>query len=87
MADNDRNSIKARRDINILVNPLLTDTNAWFVQTANKEMHGLKAYERVPVTQESPTTDPRTRSRLYPIRFRYSFYADTAQNIWGTQGA
>jgi hypothetical protein len=87
VADNDRNSIKARRDISIIVNPLLTDTNAWFVQTANKDMHGIKAYERVPITQESPTTDPRTRSRLYPIRFRYSFYADTPQNIWGTQGA
>ena len=86
-ADNDRNSIKSRRDISIVVNPLLTDTNAWFLVSANKEMHGIKAYERVPITQESPTTDPRTRSRLYPIRFRYSFFADIAQNVWGTQGA
>ena len=87
VADNDRNSIKSRRDISIIVNPLLTDTNAWFVQAANKDMHGIKAFERVPITQESPTTDPRTRSRLYPIRFRYSFYADIAQNVWGTSGA
>jgi hypothetical protein len=86
-ADNDRNSIKSRRDISIVVNPLLTDSNAWFLVSQNKEMHGIKAYERVPITQESPTTDPRTRSRLYPIRFRYSFYADTAQNAWGTSGA
>jgi len=86
-ADNDRNSIKSRRDISIVVNPLLTDTNAWFVLSANKDMHGIKAYERVPITQESPRTDPRTSSRLYPIRFRYSFYADIAQNAWGTQGA
>jgi hypothetical protein len=86
-ADNDRNAIKSRRDIKIVVNPLLTDTNAWFVLSANKDMHGIKAYERVPITQESPTTDPRTRSRLYPVRFRYSFYADIAQNSWGTQGA
>ena len=86
-ADNDRNSIKARRNISIVVNPLLTDTTAWFLVSSNKKMHGIKAYERVPITQESPTTDPRTRSRLYPIRFRYSFYADIAQNVWGTQGA
>jgi hypothetical protein len=86
-ADNDRNSLKSRRDISIVVNPLLTDPNAWFLVSQNKEMHGIKAYERVPITQESPTTDPRTRSRLYPIRFRYSFYAETAQNSWGTSGA
>ena len=86
-ADNDRNSIRSRRDIEIIVNPLLTDPNAWFLVSKNKEMHGIKAYERVPITQESPTTDPRTRSRLYPIRFRYSFYVDTAQNAWGTSGA
>jgi hypothetical protein len=86
-ADNDRNAIKSRRDITVIVNPLLTDTNAWFVQSANKEMHGIKAYERVPITQEAPRTDARTSSRLYPIRFRYSFYADLAQNVWGTAGA
>src|SRR3990167_573533 len=86
-ADNDRNSIKSRRDISILVNPLLTDTDAWFLVSANKDMHGVKAYERVPITQEAPSTDPRTRSRLYPVRFRYSFYADIAQNSWGTAGA
>lgn len=85
-ADNDRNSIKSRRDIEVVVNPLLTDTDAWFLVSKNKDMHGVKCYERVPITQESPSTDPRTRSRLYPIRFRYSFYVDIAQNTWGTQG-
>lgn len=86
-ADNDRNSIKSRRDIKIVVNKLLTDTDAWFLVAANKDMHGIKCYERVPITQEAPSTDPRTRSRLYPVRFRYSFYAQLAQNSWGTNGA
>lgn len=86
-ADNDRNSIRSRRDIDIVVNPLLTDPNAWFLVSKNKDMHGIKCYERVPITQESPRTDPRTSSRLYPVRFRYSFYADMAQNSWGTSGA
>ena len=85
-ADNDRNSIKARRDIKIVVNPLLSDTDAWFLVSANKEMHGIKAYERVPITQQSPSTDPRTRSRLYPIRFRASWYADYGQNVFGSAG-
>lgn len=86
-ADNDRNSIKSRRNIQIVVNPLLTDPDAWFVVASDPSMHGFKAYERVPITQEEPRTDPRTSSRLYPIRFRYSFYADIAQNSWGTDGA
>jgi phage major head subunit gpT-like protein len=85
--DNDRNSIKSRRDISIVANPLLTSTTAWYLLSANKEMHGIKAYERVPISQEPPTTDPRTRSRLYPIRFRYSWFADVPQNSWGTAGA
>jgi hypothetical protein len=86
-ADNDRNAIKSRRDIKIIVNPLLTSSTAWFLVSANKDMHGIKAYERVPITQESPRTDPRTSSRIYPIRFRYSWFADIAQNSWGTAGA
>lgn len=86
-ADNDRNSIKSRRNIQIVVNPLLTDTDAWFLVAANSNMHGFKAYERVALGQLPPETDPRTRSRLYPIRFRMSWFVDIAQNSWGTQGA
>jgi hypothetical protein len=86
-ADNDRNSVKSRRNISIEVNPLLTDTNAWFLISKNKEMHGVKAFERVPITPMEPDTDPRTKSRLYTLRFRYSFFADTWQNSWGSAGA
>lgn len=87
VADNDRNSIKSRRNIQIVVNPLLTDNDAWFLVAADSDMHGFKAFERIGITQESPETDPRTRSRLYPIRFRMSWFVDIAQNSWGTQGA
>ena len=86
-ADNDRNSVKSRRNIEIVVNPLLTDTDAWFVVAADTDMHGFKAYERVALGQLPPETDPRTRSRLYPIRFRMSWFVDQPQNSWGTQGA
>jgi hypothetical protein len=85
--DNGRNSLKNRRDFTIVVNKLLTDTDAWFLLAGNKDMHGVKAYERVPITQMEPETDPRTKNRLYPLRFRYSFFADTWQNSWGTSGA
>jgi hypothetical protein len=86
-ADNDRNSLKSRRNIKIVVNPLLTDSNAWFVVSANKEMHGIKSFERIPITPMEPDTDPRTKSRLYTLRFRMSFYAETWQNAWGSAGA
>jgi hypothetical protein len=86
-ADNDRNSIKARRNIEIIVNPLFTDTNAWALIAKNKDLHGLKAYERTPVTIEETMIDVRTRSRMTPVRFRMSWFWQTPQNAWGTAGA
>lgn len=86
-ADNDRNSIKARRNIQIVVNKLLTDTDAWFLVAQNKDMHGLRSFERVALEQEEPMTDARTKNRLYTVRFRQSWYALFPQNSWGTSGA
>ena len=86
-ADNDRNSIKARRNINIVVNPLFTDTNAWFLLSKNKDMHGCSAYERVPITIGETRRDPNTDNRLTPVRFRMSWYWNWPQNSWGTSGA
>ena len=85
-ADNDRNSIKARRNITPLVNPLLTDTDAWFLVAKNKDLHGIKAYERIPITIGETRTDPRTDNKLTPVRFRGSWFADTWQNVWATSG-
>jgi hypothetical protein len=87
VADNDRNSIKTRRNIEIDVDKLLTDTNAWFLQAADNDMHGLRAYERVGLSQDEPMTDARTKNRLYTIRGRYSWYGLFPQNSWGTAGA
>lgn len=87
VADNDTNAIKKRRNISIDVDKLLTDTNAWFVQAADSDMHGLRAFERVAVQQGEPMTDARTRNRLYTIRGRYSFYGLFPQNSFGNAGA
>lgn len=87
VADNDRNSIKTRRNISIDVDKLLTDTNAWFVQAADNDMHGLRAYERVAMGQDDPMTDARTKNRLYTIRGRYSWYGLFPQNTFGNAGA
>jgi hypothetical protein len=86
-ADNDRNSIKVRRNIEIIVNPLFTDTNAWFLMAKNKELHGCKSYDRVPVTIEETMLDSRTRSRMTPVRWRSSWFWLNPQNSWGTAGA
>lgn len=87
VSDNDRNSIKTRRNIKIVVNKLLTDTNAWFLFASNSDMHGLRAYERRALEQEEPMTDARTKNRLYTISFRSSWYALFPQNNWGTAGS
>lgn len=85
-ADNDVNSIKALRNIKVVVNVYLTDTNAWFLLAANKT-HGFTSYTRVPMSMEPAMTDPRTRNRLYPIRFRRSWGCKWWQQSFGTPGA
>ena len=86
-ADNDRNSLKVRRNIEIVVNPLLTSATAWFLLSKNKELHGMKSYDRVPITIEETLLDIRTRNRMTPVRFRSSWFWNWAQNAWGTAGA
>ena len=86
-ADNDRNSIKVRRDISIIVNPLFTDADAWFLIAKNKKMNGCKSYDRVPVTIEETMLDTRTRSKMTPVRFRTSWFWLHPYGSWGTAGA
>lgn len=85
-ADNDVNAIKSLRNIKVIKNVYLTDTNAWFLLAANKS-HGFCSYTRVPMSMEPAMTDARTRNRLYPIRFRRSWGAKWWQNAFGTAGA
>ena len=84
-ADNDTNALK-RRKWDIVVNPYLTDTDAWFLQAADKSRHGLRSYTRVGLTSEPAMTDPRTRNRMYPIRWRRSFGCAFWQGTYGTTG-
>ena len=86
-ADNDRNPIKARRSWTMVVNPHLTDNDAWFLLAANKKMHGCRSYTRVPITQVPPMTDPNTGNRLYKVRFRQSWGFAYWQSSYGSPGA
>ena len=85
-ADNDVNSIRSLRNITIVKNVYLTDTNAWFLLAKNKS-HGFCSYTRVPMSMEPAMTDPRTRNRLYPVRFRRSWGNKWWQQSFGTAGA
>ena len=85
-ADNDVNAIKSLRNITVVKNVYLTDTNAWFLLAKNKA-HGFCSYTRVPMSMEPAMTDPRTRNRLYPVRFRRSWGNKWWQNAFGTAGA
>jgi hypothetical protein len=86
-ADNDRNPIKSRRTWSIIVNPRLTDTDAWFVLAASKAQHGLTFYRRVPISTEPMAIDPRTGNRIFKVRHRFSVGAWTWVGAYGTAGA
>ena len=85
-ADNDVNAIKSLRNIQVIKNVYLADTNAWFLLAKNKS-HGFCSYTRVPVAMEPPMNDPKTRNRMYPIRGRQSWGVKWWQNAFGTAGA
>jgi len=85
VTDNDVNALK-ERNWSVVVNPYLTDTDAWFIQPSNKKMHGLTSYTRVAIHAEPAMTDPRTRNRMYPVRWRRSFGCAFWQSVFGTPG-
>ena len=85
-ADNDRNPIKSRRSWEIIVNPHLSDTDAWFLVASNKAQHGLTFYRRVPISMEPMDKDARTGNRIFKIRHRFSVGAWTWVGTFGSQG-
>ena len=86
VADNDVNALK-RRTWNIVINPYLTDTDAWFVLASNKNQHGFLSYTRVPMSMKPRQIDSRTGNLLYPIRFRRSWGVKMWQGAFGSVGA
>jgi hypothetical protein len=86
-ADNDSNELKKRRTFTIVVNPHLSDADAWFLLAADKSRHGLTSYTRVPITMGKPMEDARTGNMIYKVRFRRSWFWRDAQNAFASQGA
>ena len=86
-ADNDVNPITATRTWNLVVNPRLSDNDAWFLIAGNKSQHGLTFYRRVPITLEPMATDARTGNRIFKVRHRFSVGAWTWVGTFGSPGA
>ena len=86
IADNDKNPIKGLRSWSVVVNPLLTDTDAWFIAAADKGMHGLTSYQRIPISVKEPEPDSRTGNLLFKLRFRQSWGCTVWQGLYGSPG-
>lgn len=86
-ADNDVNPVKRRKRLEIVVNPLITDADSWYLISSNKRMHGLTSYVRVPTKMAPRMQDPFTGNFIYKIRFRQSWGAWMWQGLFGSQGA
>src|SRR3990167_9544649 len=63
VADNDRNPIKSRRSWSLVVNPRLSDADAWFVVAADKGSHGLCFYRRGALSPAPPRIHPPPGNR------------------------
>lgn len=85
-ANNDINPLKDL-DITIVVNPFLSDTDAWYLVPKDADANGLVYLERKPITQPPPMTDARTGNRLYKLRARMVWDSVDWRNCYGTTGA
>ena len=87
VADNDKNVLGEFATFDIVVNPHLTDADAWFLVAGDKSRHGLTSYTRVPITMAPAMTDARTGNVIYKIRFRRSWFWNQWQGSFASQGA
>ncbi len=85
-ADNDLNTLRTRRRWRLIVNPYLTDTDAFFVGATEKSRHSLCTYVRVPIRALPAREDPKTGNIIIKTRFRQSWGAWAWQNWYGTSG-
>ncbi len=86
-ANNAINPLKSHRRIQVVVNPYLSDPDAWFLQAADAESTGLVAVERLPISQAPVRIDPWTENEIYKVRFRSAWDTFSPINLYGTSGA
>lgn len=85
-ADNDINPMKALRTWRIIINPRLTDADAWMLVAQKKSAHGLTFYRRVPIELDPIEKDIRTNNRIIKVRHRFSVGAWTWVGVFGSPG-
>ena len=86
VADNDKNPF-GRRTWELIVNPRLSDPDAWFITANDKDGHGLTFYRRVPISTDPVDIDIRTKNRILTVRHRFSVGAWTWVGSYGSAGA
>ena len=86
-ADNDLNPMQSRRSWEIIVNPHLSDADAWFLVANSKAQHALTFYRRVPISLDPMEKDPRTKNRIFTVRHRFSLGAWNWNGTFGSPGA
>lgn len=88
-ADNDVNAIKARRKIEVVVNPFLDtgDNDAWYLIPQDSSRHELIYLERLPITLKAPAEDTNTGNRVYRLRARKTWDAVDWRNCYASNGA
>ncbi len=74
-------------DITVVVDPFLTDTDAWFLVPKSKDANGLVYLERRAMYQPPPGVDVRTGNRLYKVRARMTWDSIDWRNSYGNPGA
>lgn len=85
-ADNNLNTLRTRRRWRLIVNPYLTDTDAFFIGATEKARHGLCTYKRVPLQLKPVREDVKTGNLIIKVRLRQSWGPWTWQNWYGTSG-
>jgi len=86
-SDNANNAINANRRLGYIVEPLLSDSNNWFVVDSLMARTYLKWYDRVaPSFTEDPTSDYNLEMKMRG-RMRYSFGWDTHVWVYGHEVA
>jgi hypothetical protein len=74
-------------DITVVVNPFLSDTDAFYLVPKDKDANGLVYLERRAPYQPMPDNDARTGNRLYKLRARFVHDSVDWRNCYGSTGA
>lgn len=85
-ANNDTGSFLSGNVSKVVVNPWLTDDDAWFLICANSDDHGLFMLQHGSRLVEKDI-DPRHQTVAMLMTEKLSFFCEDPRGIWGSPGA